>query len=227
MSTVHSPVESRDVSSLMRRIAHDLRTPLGSISIWLHLIKNTTDPAERAEAQSRIEEAVAAAARCANELTGWAGLFEADLASRRIAVGIGSLVRDAVNAVRVKAAAPGVDIEASPAGEEARIEAEPEQFTRALEVLLTHAARDVPPGGRLGVRLEADADSVRLEVPLGAAAGPALRPLAHAIADRTGGESSLALSLAWEIVAIHGGRMIHHAAPEGGILTLRIPRVAP
>jgi signal transduction histidine kinase len=225
-------IEPGDVGRLLRRLSHDLRTPLGSISIWVHLCRTSADPEERARALARIEAALEAAVRSANDLSECAALLAGEAAPVRTTIGLAGLVLGAFDSLRARGAPPAAALAIEPpaTGDEVRVEAEPERLARALEALLAHAARHLAPGGRLGVTLEADSDSAWLAIPLDPGAWSAIRPLRDAISDAaeaTGGGSSIALSLAWEVVAAHGGALSHRESPEGGTLVIRLPRAGP
>lgn len=225
---IDKPLEPADLSRLMRRISHDLRTPLGSISIWLHLCGTSTAPAERTLALAKIEEALDSAVRCARDLSECATLLDAGLPPRRTTVGLAGLVRGALDSLSTRVAPPAATLEivASTASDDVRIEAEPERLAWALEELLAHAARHLPGGGSTGVRIEADPGFARLLAPLATDAWPAIRPLRQAIADVAAAGPSLALSLAWEIVTLHGGTLSHRESPEGGTLVIVLPVAA-
>jgi signal transduction histidine kinase len=114
---------------------------------------------------------------------------------------------------------------------DALVEVDPGQVTEALGHGLENAAGYSPRGSRIQVRVEADADTVRLQV---LDTGPGIddadrervfeRFVRLPAAERTPG-SGLGLSIARSLVAMNGGRVSLAAAPgRGTLFEIALPR---
>ncbi len=116
---------------------------------------------------------------------------------------------------------------------DALVEVDPAQLTEALGHGLENAARYSPRGSRIQVRVEADADAVRLHVlrhrTRGSRRRPARARLRAVRAPRRRREgtpgSGLGLSIARSLVELNGGSLSLAAAPGGGTLfEIALPR---
>ena len=148
---------------------------------------------------------------------------------RREIVAAAEIVEAAV--ARFGDALAGHSLLLEPPPPDAFVEVDPGQLTEALGHGLENAAGYSPRGSRIQVRVEADADTVRLQV---LDTGPGIadadrervfeRFVRLPAAEGTPG-TGLGLSIARSLVAMNGGRVSLAATPGGGTLfEISLPR---
>jgi signal transduction histidine kinase len=128
----------------------------------------------------------------------------------------------------------GVDIEVEHALEDRRIEADPDQITQVLVNLLSNAFAAMPDGGRLRIRTEGDADTVRIIVSdTGVGIPPEHFPKLFEpffTTKRGGKGTGLGLAVSYGIVKMHRGdiKVSSNAFPAKGqtgtTFTVVLPR---
>jgi signal transduction histidine kinase len=112
-----------------------------------------------------------------------------------------------------------------------RVNVDYAQIHQALWGLLWKMAKEIPPGGKLRVRLEANHESaafpgVTLSISCaGQIFSPAqLRRIFSPLADLKSQASGLSLAFARQIIEQHGGRLlVESQADQGTIFTLHLP----
>jgi PAS domain S-box-containing protein len=218
---------------LVAIVSHDLRTPLGTISLTAGTLLARDDlPEPGRRGLTRILSAVEQAARMIRDLL--------DLGRARLAGGIPIERRDVDVAPPVarlveeqRVAWPGREIRLAVAGETAG-RWDPDRIVQALGNLLTNAAKYGAPGTPIAVSLEGSPDGLRLSVhnlgePIPAAALPTLfHPGARHGADRRDGGLGLGLFIVERIAAAHGGTVSVSSSREAGTtFTVVVPRAGP
>ena len=215
-------------------IAHDLRSALNSVVGWAELLRaGALDEALRSRAAGTI---AAHARQFADALDETMDLWRADagvLTVTPAAVGLTSLLRNAIDRAAPAARAAGVRWQIDTGPEDARAWCDAGRATQALALLLAHAAASSPPQGvvTIGVSgLPARLDIVVRDE------GPPLRPDALALifgervdpgAARTSASSTRGfdhrLLLARRLFELQGGALVplpHAAGGPGFVATL-------
>jgi PAS domain S-box-containing protein len=215
---------------LVAIVSHDLRTPLGTMSLTAGTLLARDDLPEPARrGLTRIVSAVEQAARMIRDLL--------DLGRARLAGGI-PIERRQVDlaplAARLveehRAAWPGREIRLSVSGDTAG-RWDPDRVAQALGNLVTNAAKYGAPGTPISVALEGSRDALRLSVhnvgdPIPADLLPTLfHPGARHAASRGDGGLGLGLFIVERIAAAHGGTVSVSSTREAGTtFTAVLPR---
>jgi PAS domain S-box-containing protein len=215
---------------LVAIVSHDLRTPLGTISLTAGTLLAREDLAEPARrGLSRILSAVEQAARMIRDLL--------DLGRARLAGGI-PIDRRQVDvaplAARLvdehRAAWPDREIRLAVTGDTAG-RWDPDRVVQALGNLVTNAAKYGARGTPISVALQGSWDALRLSVhnlgdPIPAEVLPTLfHPGARHAANRRDGGLGLGLFIVERIAAAHGGTVSVSSTREAGTtFTVLIPR---
>jgi signal transduction histidine kinase len=223
---------------LLASVAHDLRNPLGSMSMLLQLLRQKTGDAD--ELISTMSRQVEYMSGIVEDLLDGAGRRQGALALHRDPVVIGDVVGNAVQACRSALEARGHWFAVDLPEPGLQIEADGNRLTRAIANLLVNAVLYTPPHGRIALFVRRDGiDAVEISV---SDSGVGLEPeRAHELGRRPGGRNvagdsagtsgrlGLGLWLAREIAREHAGELhVESAGPgEGSTFTLRLPLRAP
>ncbi len=233
---LYREIQQRDVrrEQFIAMLAHELRNPLGAISSAIGILERVGgDPADRARGVIR------------RQLQNLAHLVDDLLDVARIATGKISLSRSSVNLAEsverclktLEAAERTGRHVISLQSEETWIEADPVRIDQILMNLIGNALKYTPVGGRISIRLQPLADDCVCEI-ADTGVGMSKDALAHAFdlffqgastPDRDQGGLGIGLSLARQLVELHGGSVEAASDGEGrgSRFTVRFPRGAP
>ncbi len=222
---------SRVNDDLLTAYQHNLHNPLGSVHIWLELLRSERFGPGGVRAVSMIDRSI-------RHLTGLVSQL-ADVS--RILSGRLKLDKQATNLCEVfdevlKAAEPAahekrlrVEVEIDRSLE--WLWADPRRIRQALESLLSNAIRFTPPGGSVTVRLERREGRARIEVRDTGVGIPRDSLPAVLGGFREGGSphSGLGLAIARQIAELHEGRIAAESEGEGrgSVFTIELPVDAP
>jgi two-component system sensor histidine kinase KdpD len=212
-------------STLLAALAHDLKTPVAAAR---GAVENWAASAGPSESAGLALDQMKALSRRIDELMEVVRLDSGVARPRREIVAAEEIVEAAVARFGDALADHSLLLEPQP---DALVEVDPGQVTEALGHGLENAAGYSPRGSRIQVRVEADADTVRLQV---LDTGPGIddadrervfeRFVRLPAAERTPG-SGLGLSIARSLVAMNGGRVSLAAAPgRGTLFEIALPR---
>ena len=149
------------------------------------------------------------------------------------AADLGMVARAAYDAIAPTAEHKGVTfvLDAPPATEPLPLTGDPDRLQQAIWNLASNAVKFTPAGGRVVLRVVAAADAFRIEV---ADQGPGIEPamLARVFEpfsrgrERNLGGLGLGLSIAKQIVELHGGDLrVEASAPgQGTTFVITLPR---
>jgi len=214
-------------------VSHELRSPLNAILGWNRIlsIKRAQDT-EVVSITPRIEQSARAQLKMVNDLLdfGRIGTGKLHLAPRPVK--LATLASMAVEAARPAAEAKGLrlTLELGPTG---AVVGDPDRLLQVVANLLSNATKFTSRGGRIVVRLREPESRVELHViDTGEGITPELLP--HIFDRFTQGDSSttrrssglgLGLTLAREIVALHGGSItaISAGVGNGSTFTVSLP----
>ena len=202
-------------------VSHELRSPLNAILGWNRIlaIKRAHD-AEVTSVTPRIEQSARAQLKMVNDLLdfGRIGTGKLRLAPRPLK--LSTLASMAVEATRPAAEAKGLRLVLEP-GPGGNVVGDPDRLLQVIGNLLSNATKFTPRGGRILVQLREPDSRVELHV-VDTGQGITSELLPHIFDRFTQGDNSttrrsgglgLGLTLAREIVALHGGSI---AAESGG-----------
>jgi signal transduction histidine kinase/CheY-like chemotaxis protein len=156
---------SRLQDEFLALLSHELRAPLGTVLIWLGLLRPGGSDRDEPERALEIME------RSARTLE---HIVEDLLHASRIAAGglsivphlldLRTVVADAVDAAAGDARANGLDFAWVPGPSPVPVLADPGRLQQAIANLLSNALKFTPPGGRVEVRLETEDRQAKLSV---------------------------------------------------------------
>lgn len=223
-------------SRLVGMVSHDIRGPLHNVLHSVEEARHETDPAALAPQLDLIASETRRVTTLAQELLDVAALEAGRLELHRTPIDLAELVRAALGHLEqsAKAKAQTLTFDAG-ARDDGVLEADAARLTQVVANLVSNAIKYSPRGATIRVSLERAPQSVRLLV---RDEGPGIppeerallfKPFAKLSARPTAGESShgLGLSLAHELVRLHGGTLGIECPPTGGsIFVVELPRGA-
>lgn len=207
--------------------SHDLKAPVAAlIGAAESLQRDAGDPAAVATMARLMVGEGRRMLTLIRDLLDLAALETGRIELDRSPVAIASVARDCVETLEVSARAKQQELicTVEPEAERVCVSADPERLRQVLTNLLDNAIKFTPPGRPVRVGVASDGGMVRVAVQ---DAGPGLtpedyvrvfQPFQKLSARPTGGESStgLGLSIAREIVSLHGGQMVVESTPGEG-----------
>jgi len=213
-------------------VSHELRSPLNAILGWNRIlaIKRAQD-AEVVSVTPRIEQSARAQLKMVNDLLDFGRIGTGKLRVAPRPLKLHALASMAVEAARPAAEAKGVQLTLEP-GASGPVVGDPDRLLQVIGNLLSNATKFTQRGGRITVRLRERDSRVELRVTdTGQGITPELLP--HIFDRFTQGDSSttrrtsglgLGLTLAREIVALHGGSITAESAgtDQGSAFTVSL-----
>ncbi|WP_254667927.1 sensor histidine kinase [Streptomyces griseus] len=220
--------------AMVSDVAHELRTPLSTIRIWLEAAQDGLAASDKAFVTSLLEEALLLQ-HIVDDLQ---HLAQADADQFRLhpePLRLRELLDQVAAAHLGRADTAGVTLTTSTEGSPTLC-ADPVRLRQAVGNLLSNAIRHTPPGGSVALHCRDTADQVVVEVS-DTGTGIDAADLPHVFdrfwrADksrsrRTGG-SGLGLSIVRQLVEAHGGTVsVTSVLHEGTVFTLTLPRRTP
>jgi signal transduction histidine kinase len=218
---------------LMANISHDLRSPLTSIRGYLEriLLKDEQlDPGERRGFLRIVLKNVSGFQRLAEQLFELAKLEAGQARPKLESFQITELIQDVVLKLQPQAAAGSIALEAElPEGLEP-VRADIGMIERVLTNLIENALRFTPARGKVRVSASGEGQGVRVAVAdTGRGIAPADLPRVferffHADADGDRSGAGLGLTIARQIVELHGSRLEVRSRPgEGSLFHFLLP----
>jgi signal transduction histidine kinase/CheY-like chemotaxis protein len=211
-------------------VSHELRTPLSAIVLWARLLGESG-----AEDEQQLGEGVTAIKRSAEELrilidslVDASRLARGKLKLERELVDLGSIARAALKTARTAAEEKtvGLELELDPAV--GTVEADARRLAQVVQQLVNNAVKFTPHGGRVSVRIAREADTVELRVTdtgEGMSAASLSQVFRTGSGDRSGGGLGLGLTVARQLVELHGGSLTARSdgPGRGAVFTARLP----
>ena len=216
-------------------LSHELRTPLNAILGWTSLLRQHLlhgDSAERALAI--IERNARAQARYLNDLLDVWRLTDGRVRVDLRPVALDQVVAHAVEACRPEFEATHVRLDVDVESRCCRVIGDEFRLQQVATHLLLNAARFTPEGGRVEVALQTRGGNAVMTV-RDTGQGLEREQLAHVFdrfwqadprrAARRGGGLGLGLTLAKQLVELHGGMIEAHSdgAGRGATFSVRLP----
>jgi signal transduction histidine kinase len=204
-------------------IAHELRTPLSNIRGYLEAMRDGVARPDPALIASLHEEALLLT-RLVDDLQQLELADAGQLKLVRQEADLGEVVEQAVIASRPAAASKSISVTTEVAPDLPPVEADRERVGQVLRNLLDNAIRHTPEGGSITVAARNDGDEVEMNVrDTGAGIPPEHMPniferfyRADSSRTRSTGGAGLGLSIARQLVELHGGRIWVDSTPGAG-----------
>lgn len=214
--------------------SHELRTPLANLKAELELaLRRARTPDELVGALRSAAEETDRLTILAEDLLVLARSEGSRLPVRRETLDASRLVRDTVASFAGRASDLGVSLATVGAENELRADLDPARMRQALANVVDNALRHTPRGGRAGVELRREGDSLVIEVTdTGTGFDPtfverAFEPFRRAdeARSRTHGGAGLGLAIVRAVADAHRGSVEANNRPGGGAsVTMRVPR---
>ena len=221
--------------AFLATLSHELRTPLTAISGWAHLLqRGKLSPEESARAVETIIRNAAAQAQIIDELLDVSRIITGKLQLDLRPLDIGAMVQAAIVTVTPAANAKGIQIQLiqNPAG--TCVMGDPERLQQVFWNMLSNAIKFTPRTGRVRVGIDCVGSSVEVVVSdSGVGIDPRFLPRVFdrftqddSSSTRRASGLGLGLSIARQLVELHGGGMVAQSSGlgQGATFTARFPR---
>jgi PAS domain S-box-containing protein len=227
----------RKKDDFIATLAHELRNPLAPIRNAVHVLRKK-DPADPQVAWCRdvIERQVAQMSHLLEDLLDVSRLARGQLQLRRERLTLAAVIAQAVEIAQPPIDAAGHRLDVALAAEAIVIDGDLTRLAQVFSNLLINAAKYTPRGGRIALAVEREGDEVAVRVidtGIGIAAGQLANVFAmfgqvQSALDRAQGGLGIGLSLAKQLVELHGGRIqaLSAGVGRGTELVVRLP-IAP
>jgi signal transduction histidine kinase/ActR/RegA family two-component response regulator len=228
---------NRSKDEFLTMVSHELRSPLNAVLGYTRLLRSGAPDGDFiARAASIIERNGKAQLQIVEDLLDSARIITGKLRLETEPTDLVPVLGAALDVVRPAAESKGVDLVAlfSPLPEHAL--GDPDRLQQIIWNLLSNAVKFTPEGGRVELRMEGDAEHIRVAVcDNGLGIEPEFLPHVFdrfrqadtSVARRFGG-LGLGLSLVKQLTELHGGTIA--AASEGlgcgATFTITLPRLA-
>lgn len=219
-------------NDLVATVAHEVRTPLTSLRMAIHLAaEGVAGPltAKQAELLRGAREDCERLQGIVDDLLDLSRIQSGQLALEPRPTRTDEVLEAALGPHRAAAAQKGLVLDSSVEVDGEPFEADAERLALALSNLVANAVRHTPAGGRVHVGVAHGAGRVRFEV---TDTGPGVPPehrtrifeKFYRVPGAPSGGAGLGLAIVRDIAEAHGGEVAVDAAPGGGArFTLSVP----
>jgi signal transduction histidine kinase/CheY-like chemotaxis protein len=225
---------SRLKDEFLATVAHELRTPLGAMLGWAHILR---DEAVDKETASRALDAIVRNAgiqtRLISDLLDISRIVAGTMRVEMQTVELVAVIRAALETVRPTAEAKGVVLSATVDAEAGPVTGDPSRLQQILWNLLSNSIKFTPRGGTVSVRVQSQGDQVEVAVEDSGPGIPAeflphvFERFRQAGGAKTRGKGGLGLGLAIvrHLVELHGGSIAvaNRENAPGAAFTVRLP----
>lgn len=209
-------------SILLDAVAHDFLTPLTSIKSAVTTVRSEyRHELEEEDFLAVVEEEADRLSEMIDEITDMARIDPGKLRIRQRECRVDDLVRSSVERMRTMLKQRPLEIQIQ--GDSPSVDADPEMVSLALRQLLANAIKFSPPESTIAIRTHRDADRITVTV---RDRGPGIpRDEMESIFQRfyrgkrtqeTVAGTGMGLSIAWDIIHAHHGRLWVENRPGGG-----------
>lgn len=237
LAMIDSLAEERRIDAIRRdfvaNVSHELKTPVGAISLLAETLAAEKDPTDRARLSEMLQREAKRVEDIIDDLLELTRLEEVETAGDP--VGIDVVVQRAVDKVRALADGHGVDIATIGLPTGIEIEGDQRQLVRALTNLLDNGVRYSESDQRVIVSVEPIESGVAITVQDSGIGIPRAElervferfyRVDQARSRETGG-TGLGLSIVRHVAQNHGGRVLVESKPgEGSSFTIQLPLAA-
>jgi PAS domain S-box-containing protein len=225
---------SRRKDEFLAILSHELRNPLAPLRNALHILARSEPAGEQAHRmQAIIERQVSHLTRLVDDLLDVTRISRGKVQLQRERLELGALVRRTVEDHRSTLAANGIVLDGPTASSPMWLTADPTRIAQVVGNILSNAAKFTPSGGRVDVALEQEGEDAVLRV-RDTGVGITREMLdrlfepftqADQSLDRARGGLGLGLSVAKDLVELHGGSVTatSEGTGRGAEFTVRLP----
>ena len=210
--------------------AHELRTPLAVLRVHVQNATQARDEAERQQSLGYLLGGIDRATRVVNQLLTLARMEPLIERGEMAQVDVLALVRETLAELTPWVLKQGLELDLEAAEGDYRLNADPGSLGIALQNLVTNAVNHSPAGGRLHVRLSADAQRLLLQVEdqgPGIPAEDIERVFERFYSRGTVQGAGLGLAIVQSIARRHAGQIRLRNLDSGGLqASLELPRSA-
>ena len=211
-------------------VSHELRTPLSAIVLWARLLGQ-----HGADDEQQLGEGVTAIKRSAEELR---VLIDSLVDASRLARGklqlefspveLGAIARSALEAAQAAADEKRVKLSLALDPAVGMVRADGQRLAQVIQQLLGNALKFTPSGGHVALRIERQDEQVEIRVTdtgEGISAAALTQVFTAGSGDRSGGGLGLGLSVARQLIELHGGslRAASEGVGHGSVFTALLP----
>jgi signal transduction histidine kinase len=214
-------------------VSHELRSPLGAILGWTHILRHGGKAADLAKGLEVIEQSALAQSSLVDDLLDISRLTGGGLRLVQQVVEPRTLVDAAVETIRTAAQAKGIEVAKVLSLDTPPVRGDAGRLQQAIVKLLSNAVKFTPAQGRIEVHLRGTADHVEIAVTDNGAGIPAdVLPQVFdryrrspASPKRRDEGLGLGLAIARHLAELHGGSIEARSAGEGrgATFVLRLP----
>jgi two-component system CheB/CheR fusion protein len=204
----------RRKDEFLATLAHELRNPLAPIRNSLHIMRlKGDDPVTVDQARKIMDRQLGQMVRLVDDLLDVGRITRGKLELRKERVELGAVIKNAIDATRPLIQAAGHELDLSLASRPVYLDADPVRLAQVLSNLLNNAAKYMDRGGKIWLSAVAGDHEVTITVrDKGIGIPPAALPLVFdmftqvdASLERTHGGLGIGLTLAKQLVELHGG----------------------
>jgi PAS domain S-box-containing protein len=215
---------SRVKDEFVATLSHELRTPLNAILGWTQLLRaKASDPKMVGQGLEVIERNARVQAQMISDLLDVSRIISGKVRLDPRAMDLALVVENAVQSVRFAAESKGIILERDLAAPEVPLAGDPDRLQQVVWNFLSNAIKFTPAGGRVRIELQSVDGTARVRVSdTGQGFPPDLAPSlferfrqADASSTRRHGGLGLGLSIAKEMIELHGGTIGAESPGEG------------
>jgi two-component system CheB/CheR fusion protein len=220
--TAESANRSKD--DFISTVSHELRTPLNTIRLWSQMfVKGKVGEAQLRDGATMIDRAALAQQQLIDDLLDVSRMATGQLRLSVRLVALDQIVASAIEAVQPLVAARQLKFSAELSHEVGVVAVDPDRIRQVVWNLLANAVKFTPEAGRVAVRLQRLNGTVEIEV-TDSGIGIRAEFLPHVFdrfrqgdtgAARRHGGLGLGLSIAKQLVELHGGTITAQSKGEG------------
>lgn len=207
--------------AFLANVSHELRTPLSAILLWSKMLSRGGLDGERlAEGLAAISKSADAQRKLVEDLLDTARIAAGKLRLESQPVDLPELIRSAIGAIALTVENKQIELDVDVPESLGVVRADADRLRQVLWNLLSNAVKFTPPRGRVSIHADREGDMVRINVSdtgRGVSKDALNRIFDRFVqSDRTDasrGGLGLGLSIARQLVEVHGGTI--DAASEG------------
>jgi signal transduction histidine kinase len=221
---------SRVNDDLLTLYTHNLHDPLGSVQIWLELLRSERLGPGGLRALSMLDVSIRRVTELVSRLVDTARIITGRLTLDRQATDLPELFASVMKAAEPAAREKRLRLQAEIDSSFDWLWADPQRLRQALESLLSNSIRFTPPGGSVTARLERRESRAHIEVrDTGIGISREALPAVLGGFGEGGGPRGFGLAIARQIAELHDGRIGAESEGEGrgSVFTLELPLDAP
>jgi PAS domain S-box-containing protein len=215
-------------------LSHELRSPLNPILGWSKLLQTRKlDETKTLQALSTIERNAKLQSELIEDLLDVSRILRGKLSLNVAPVNLASIIRAAMETVRLAAEAKSIQLEASLAPDVGLVSGDSTRLQQVMWNLLSNAVKFTPPEGQVNIRLERLDSYAHITVSdTGQGIAPEFLPYvfdyfrqANATTTRKFGGLGLGLAIVRHLVELHGGTVRAESPGEeqGATFVVRFP----